>query len=369
MSTNTDKNNRIHLYIRYKDPQGNNHIKHFCKKEWTTQKQAKAFEKTYLLEHRMIDDVTVNDLYGRYILERKMKLKSKYNFDSVHKIYIKDTIGKLRVSQVNQAVLKKWQRDLTKKGLSNRYIGKIQDLLRTIFIFGVKYEYIDHNPFMIENIQVEEQREPIRHWTIEQFEKFVQCTDSQTYHDFFSLLFWTGLRYGEAVALRVNDIDLQAGTIDVNKTWDAKNRLDTSPKTHNSYRKVVMPSEVKRAVEARLQVLQKGIAFEDDTILFGQHTHLAPNTMRQAFLRAIAKSGVPRINIHALRHSHVFMLRQAGFDAFDIAKRMGHTVDMVNETYGQWFLDSQVEMIAKMEIFQKSSQKPNNEKLEQQKKP
>ncbi|MGB7595637.1 MAG: tyrosine-type recombinase/integrase, partial [Erysipelotrichaceae bacterium] len=84
---------------------------------------------------------------------------------------------------------------------------------------------------------------------------------------------------------------------------------------------------------------------DEECLIFGYHTHLSPRTMQHAFERYIKAANIKKINIHALRHSHVFMLRQSGFDAFDIAKRLGHSVEMVNEYYGQWFLERQREMV------------------------
>lgn len=49
-----------------------------------------------------------------------------------------------------------------------------------------------------------------------------------------------------------------------------------------------------------------------------------------------------------LRHSHVAFLREMGWSAFDIAKRLGHTVEMVDEVYGQWNYDRQREMMDKL---------------------
>ena len=96
--------------------------------------------------------------------------------------------------------------------------------------------------------------------------------------------------------------------------------------------------------------------FADDCFPFGFHTPLSPNTMQHAFERYIKKCGVRSINIHALRHSHVFYLREMGWSSFDIAKSLGHMVEMVDEVYGQWNTDKQSEMIKK--IDQTLAEKP-----------
>lgn len=364
MSITIDKTGRVHLQFRYTDKQGTVHPKHFSKPEWTRKKDAKAFQDEFMANIGIGNKkLTVNDLYMHYIKEHKMKLNSAYAYDSVFRLYIKDSIGKLKVSEVNQKEIKKWQKDLLSHVFRNNYLQKIQGMLRTAFQFGVRYEYIERNPFLIENLKVEEEKHVVEHWIPQEFDQFIKCVDNQTFADFFSLLYWTGLRYGEAVALTAKDFDPINGTIKVSKTWDAKNRIATTPKTLNSYRTVVCTRQAQAALTERLQSYASAYGNDEDTIIFGFNTHLSPTTMQHAFERYIKKAGVKKINIHALRHSHVFMLRESGFDAFDIAKRLGHSVDMVNNTYGQFFLDRQKSMIDKMEKMQENATQKQHENI------
>lgn len=365
-----ERDKKYHLRFRYTDIHGVVHQKHFCKAEWKKKKDAKDFYDEYMKKLAIETSArTVNDLYHRYIEERQMKLKSKYNIESVWKNYIDKSIGQTLLNQVTQADIRRWQKDLLKQKHSNRYLGKIQDTLRTIFIFGYKHEYIDRNPFTIENVTVEEEKKIVKHWTPGEFQKFIDQADNDLYSDFFKLLYWTGLRYGEAVALTVKDYDKVNGTIKVNKTWDNVHKVATSPKTHNSYRTVVCTNEVKTLLNERLSVCTNVYGNDEDSILFGVVEHLSPRTMQHAFERYSKRAGLPKINIHALRHSHVFMLRKIGFDAFEIAKRLGHTVEMVNQYYGQWFLETQIEMVEKIENYLENGTKLGQTKSEYEKKP
>lgn len=365
-----ERDKKIHLSFRYTDKNGVVHQKHFCKSEWKKKKDAKAFYDQFMKCVNVDASVkTVNDLYQRYITERQMKLKSKYNIESVWRLYMQKSIGQLSTSRITQADIRKWQRELLEHGFSNRYIGKIQDLLRTVLIFGERHEYIDRNPYTIENIVIEEEKKVVMHWTPVEFKKFIAAADNEIYADFFKLLYWTGLRYGEAVALTVKDFDELNGTINVNKTWDNVHKIETSPKTRNSYRTVVCTNEVKTLLSARVKDCQNAFGYDENAILFGIVDHLSPRSMQRAFERYTKLAGLSRINIHALRHSHVFMLRRIGFDAFDIAKRLGHTVEMVNQYYGQWFLETQKEMVEKIENFLENGTKMGQTKSEQTKKP
>ena len=75
---------------------------------------------------------------------------------------------------------------------------------------------------------------------------------------------------------------------------------------------------------------------------------LDENSIRIKKDRWIKEAGVKRIRIHDLRHSHVSLLISLGFNPFDISKRLGHTVEMVNNVYGHWFQDAQSKMVDKL---------------------
>lgn len=350
MSINIDKKGRVHLYIMLEDENGVNQRQHFSKPEWKIKRDAKKFEDEFMLKQKTVKKtLSINNLYGIYIEKRKMKNKSSYNYASVHRQYIKDSIGLKDVAYLTQDDIRKWQDMLLAKDKSPRYTDKIQDLLRTILRYGVSEKLTTSNPFTIRNIEFPVKKKvPVQHWSVSEFEQFEKCAADQDYKDFFTLLFWEGLRYGEAVALTVEDCDPIKGTIVVDETWDAKGKEATDPKTVNSFRTIVCTNKGKEIIARRLKMYSKLFGYDKDTILFGFHTHLNPTTTKRRFEEYIKASGVKRIIIHALRHSHVAFLRGMGWSAFDIAKRLGHTVEMVDEVYGQWNYDRQREMMDKL---------------------
>ena len=351
MSINIDKNDKVHLRLRYADKDGKIIQKHVCKPEWTRKKDAKAFQDEFLKSLKEDKKVfTVNSLYEIYIAKRKMKLKSSYNYDSVHRLYIRDSIGMKNALTLNQDEIREWQHEIELKHKSQRYTDKIQDLLRTVLRYGVNEKLIENNPFTIHNIEYPDtKKEPVHHWTPRVFTQFINVVDDPDYNDFINLVYANGLRYGEAVALRPNDYNWEIGGLRIDETWDAKHKIGTSPKMKNSYRVTICTQNIRTMIERRIRYLRTLFGYSDDCFLFGFHTPLSPTTMQRKFDQYIEKAGVERITIHALRHSHVFYLREMGWSSFDIAKRLGHTVEMVDEVYGQWNTDRQSEMIKKID--------------------
>ena len=153
------------------------------------------------------------------------------------------------------------------------------------------------------------------------------------HHAYFSLLYWSGLRLGEALALKIKDVDLIAGTIKVNKTYSRQSKKLTTPKTLNSYRTVKLTESILYELGEIIISYRDLYGFSDNVYVFGYDTPLHPTTLRRRFYDYIALAKVKRIRIHDLRHSHVSLLRHLGFDRYEVAKRLGNTPQMIDSTY------------------------------------
>ena len=140
------------------------------------------------------------------------------------------------------------------------------------------------------------------------------------------------MRAGEALALTPADINLEKPAIRITKTYHRMKGQDviTSPKTENSVREVPIPrflAELLREYMGRIYGLQDN----DRLIPLGNKSIDGP------LRRACELSGVKRIRVHDIRHSHVSLLIELGFPAILVAERIGDTVQMVNNTYGHLY--------------------------------
>ena len=93
-------------------------------------------------------------------------------------------------------------------------------------------------------------------------------------------------------------------------------------------------------------------AFSKDRFLFGYDVPIASTTMERRKNKYHALAGFKQIQIHDCRHSHVSLLINMGLSDFDIAKGLGHSRDMVNNTYGHWFKQNQLALVDKLNKIQ-----------------
>lgn len=180
-------------------------------------------------------------------------------------------------------------------------------------------------------------------WTREEFEKFISAVDDPKYYAFFSFLFFTGKRKGEALALYDTDVDLKKKTAKISKTVCRKN-LDgaswkiTSPKSD----KIQVIPLCDPIVEI-LKNYEHGSPF-----FFGGKRPFSENAVAYAFDKAIQKSGVKKIRIHDLRHSFVSMLIHLGANYNVVADLISDTVEQVTNTYGHLYEDDKISIISKI---------------------
>ncbi len=334
--------------------------KRYHKRGFATADEAKEWERVFLLESTtgVSSNMTVNDLYIKFIDQKKLVIRERtlYQTDLSFKKHILPVLGNIKLSNLTLEKIEKYQHDLLTVNkqngevLKNSTLELIQKELKSLLAFAYEKSYIKNMHILSfkKVINIDESKKEVDFWQPEEFYKFIEVVDDIVYLTLFNVLYWCGLRIGEALALNWNDIDFNKKTIRINKSYsDYKHRI-TNPKTQNSYRTVIMPDKCFDAVSKLFEHDKQIIGFDNQKYIFHFEKPLNQDTIKIRKDRWIAKAHVKRIRIHDLRHSHVSLLINLGFSAFDIAKRLGHSVDMVNNVYGHWFQNAQNKMVDKL---------------------
>ncbi|RGB58613.1 MULTISPECIES: site-specific integrase [Erysipelotrichaceae] len=297
----------------------------------------------------------IDDFLDHYITQNKAS-----SYQSNKQVYakIKASIGHIKLSKLNATILQSYINDLDKK-YSKRYVEKIYYCINKALNYGIDKNKIINNPLkkVYRDTRKNELKKEMNFWEPYQFQKFISRVDDKMYYTLFSFLYYMGCRKGEALALQWNDIDLNNSTVNIRKTVTFKVAnnpwLITPPKTGNSIRIITMPSKLKN-IMVEWKNIQKNIyGFDLTRYVFGFTRPLAPENVRRHFNDGITKANtnddgtpinesdqIPKIRIHDLRHSHASYLinnKSDMFTDFDIAKRLGDTVQTLHETYAHWF--------------------------------
>lgn len=166
----------------------------------------------------------------------------------------------------------------------------------------------------------------MKFWTREEYERFSrELADDPSACCAFELLYWTGVREGELLALTPADLNLRSGAVSISKTLQRINGRDviTEPKTAKSRRRILMPDFLRD--ELRDYIAARGDLGPDDR-LFPISKSFLHRKMRDGSQAA----GIQRIRIHDLRHSHVSLLIHMGYKTENLSSSILGKISSAN---------------------------------------
>ena len=233
-----------------------------------------------------------------------------------------------------------WQIYIESFNFSYNYKSSLHYCFTTFFDFCMIYYGIEKNiAKIIGNFRNDDIKKIGNIWTIEEFEKFIQVVDNPIYKCLFNLLYFTGLRMGEALALTFNDIDFLNNQILINKTttrfFNKNKRIITNPKTKKSIRKISIDSNLKNEIlKLKDYYIIKYNNSQKNYYIFGGIKIIPPTTLTRYKNNYCKIANVKQIKIHEFRHSHACLLFNHDVTIDEISYRLGHAnISMTTNIY------------------------------------
>ncbi|WWU65178.1 tyrosine-type recombinase/integrase [Clostridium baratii] len=305
------------------------------KEGFKTKREADKFEREFLVKVQENTDIDFSTLVTLYLDDAKTRvrettLENKKVLINLKVLpYFKNKI----VSEIKPNDIRQWQNTLKNMNYSDTYLKTINNQLSAIFNFAIKFYGLNTNPCHKAGTMGKKNANDMKFWTTEQFKTFIKFNDKPISKLAFEILFWTGIRSGELMALTFNDIDLKNNLINIDKTYTRLNGKDiiNPPKTPKSKRKVSIPKTLSLDIETYINKLYD---FNKSDRIFSFTKFFLTHEMK----RVCKKSNVPIIRIHDLRHSHASLLIELGFTPLLISERLGHEkVQTTLDTYSHLY--------------------------------
>ncbi|NFH48650.1 site-specific integrase [Clostridium sporogenes] len=320
------------------------------KEGFKRQKDAKDYEREFLNKQSNNTDITFNNLVDIYLDDVKNKIrqttfKIKENIIKTHiSPYFKD----MNINSITPNHIRKWQNNILGEEYSSTYSRAISTQLSAVFNFAVKYYGLKNNPVVTAGSIGKNKSNNINFWTVEQFKEFIKYIKNPKYKLAYTMLFWTGMRVGELLALTFKDIDLENGLINIDKTYVRIKNTDVinPPKTPKSKRKVTIPAflckEIKEYKDKFYESSYKQRVF-----------HLQQVYLSHKLKTVCTKKNLKKIRVHDLRHSHASLLIELGFTPLLISERLGHeSVETTLNIYSHLYPNKDNEVAIKLnELF------------------
>lgn len=341
-SAKRDDNGTWHIQFRYTDWTGTQ--RKSSRKGFRTKKEAEEWLSHFLLQQASNPSMTLADFWEIYKSDMGKRLKetTMSNKEYLMKQKVLPYFGTTPINEITPAKIRKWQGEMIQKGFKPTYLKTINNQLSAILNYAVNFYDLKSNPCRKAGSMGKSKADERPYWTLEEFTKFLDAV-SDKYEAWmgFQILFWTGMRVGELLALKVDDINLEKKTIRIDESFTRLKRKDiiSSPKTENSIREVTIHEELVEALREYMTCLYKP---RPESRLFpGKTKRFFEHEME----RGIELSGVKRITVHCLRHSHASMLVDMGVSPLAISRRLGHGKVMTTiETYCHPSADAQLKI-------------------------
>ena len=324
-----------------------------CKRGFPTKREAQDWERSFQMQTAADMDMTFEAFVELYTKDVRPRLKENtwLTKENIIQKKILPYFAKRKMSEITAKDIIDWQneiRNLTDchgKPLSKTYLKTVHNQLSAIFNHAIRYYGLQVNPAQrAGNMGTEERREML-FWTREEYTRFSEAMmDKPISFYAFEMLYWCGIREGELLALTPADFDFEKHTVTINKSYQRLNKQDviTTPKTPKSNRVIQMPQFLCDEIQDYLQQLY---GVEPDSRIFP----VSKNYLHREMDRGCKETGVKRIRIHDLRHSHISLLIDMGFTALAIAERVGHESIDITYRYAHLFPTRQVEMADKLD--------------------
>ncbi len=340
------------IQYRYTDWKGNR--KKSTKRGFSTKREAEEWLRNFLMSQQADFNMSFEEFVKLYYEDMTPRLREHTMKTKKHIIELKiiPFFGKKSMNTITPADIRKWQNELLLKNYSQTYLRTINNQLTAIFNYATQYYDLKNNPCKKAGSIGKNKAEEMNFWTKEEFSMFIEgVMDKQRSYTAFMVLFWTGMRIGELLALTPSDIDFEEKTIHISKSYQRIDGRDiiTPPKTQKGNRIIIVPDFLLADLKDYMNNIY---CLEDNDRLFPVTKYYMEHEMK----RGVKNSGVKHIRIHDIRHSHCAMIMELGITPLEAAERLGHErVETTLNTYAHLYPNKQRKLSNKLEQIYKES--------------
>lgn len=332
------------------------------------------YKKTSLI---IDNETTISDLLKNYI-------DNQYNGNIIIEVtYLRNLetlniVKKLDISNI--PIIKVKNNDISKDLLtitnySNSTISKVKRLISKAFDIAITQNIITTNPFKVDDLIIKVKsnkiNKKIEALTLEEQNLFLNelsHTDDK-YKNIFYIALYTGMRIGEILALKKEDIDLKNKIIKVNKTItrDKNNKpiLGKTTKTYSSLRDVPI-------IKPLFPILSDLISGVDNYLFLYNNSFISPNIINMHFKKLCKNANIKvfinpnksvyhnneikkvnlktsSVNTHMLRHTFATRCIESGMNALVLSKILGHKkIEITLNVYTSVFNKFTIEEVDKI---------------------
>ena len=257
--------------------------------------------------------------------------------------HIKPILGGLKLKKLNSAYVHSFYRDRLDTGLSASTVHKMHDILRRGLAQAAKWHLVPRN--VADTVKPPRPAPKEMHaLSADQTRWLLETAGEDRLEALYILAVHTGMRQGELLALRWQDVDLENAVVSVRRTLTRSGGkvVFGEPKTSKSRRSIRLTSQAVEALRSHLERQLRdmevlGDRYQDQGLVFTTDTRapINPSNLRQcSFAPLLKRAGLPHMRSHDLRHTCATLLLSRGVHPKFVQELLGHaTIAVTLDTY------------------------------------
>lgn len=263
----------------------------------------------------------------------ELKPASQYTYENRIRKHIIPVLGDFKIGDLRTPHIQTFYADCLRQGMAPATVSQMHGILHNALAYAAASRLIRYNPCEAA-IAPKPDNIPATVWNLSEVRTFLQASADDDLAALWRLALMTGMRKGEMLALRWQDVNLKDGWLMVQRTAGRgdKGPVIGSPKGTRGRRRIDLDASCIEALRRHrtLQLqrrLRLGSEWIDDDLVFdrGDGGLLSPNAPNKRMDELIVAAGVPRIRFHDLRHTAATLMLANGVHAKVVQERLGHS--------------------------------------------
>lgn len=281
-------------------------------------------QKRALLTGEYVEETrkTLNDGFDDYlalVAPKRLSNQSLSYTKSFYKNHIQPVFGHREMISIRSIEIQRFLVDKEDE-LANSTIIKLYTILNQIYKTMIQWGELKNNP--LEGVQKPQPNyKDIQTWTREEAKKFLEIAKEYQSYMAFWLALNFGLRFGEVLGLKWENIDFEKRLLHVTQAYNEREKKLTGLKTASSHRTLPISDQQYKTLKEHKERQKPGIKLVVST---KDGNFMMKRNVRRAMKRICERAGVRLITFHELRHTHASLLLELNEHVKIVQQRLGH---------------------------------------------
>ena len=305
---------------------------------------------------------TLKAYLGRWVEEvykPTVKPLSYQQYRSLIKNHLVPGLGNVPLQKLTPEKIQALYTQKLAEGYAPKTVALIHTVLHRALENAVRWNLVSRNVAKLVTLPRVARHES-RTLTVEQARCLLEVARGSYIETLLLLAVTTGMRRGELLALRWEDVDFENGVVSIRRTMNritGRGPVETEPKTKSSRRTIVLPGRVLEALKVHREQqdqgrIKAGSEWHEQGLVFCNRYggFMIPQYVGKVFHKLLAKAALPDMRFHDLRHSMATVLLAAGVHPKIVQERLGHsTIAMTMDVYSHVLPSMQQDVARKLD--------------------